>query len=75
MLGAKQTTFDMYASLMEEVKLREAMVCKFIAGEFTLLHRCAREYCFLQIRMIIEMMSLGCLSCMPISQPGRATNI
>lgn len=58
---AKQKTLDMYASLMEEVKLREATVWKVIAGEITLPHPCAREYCFLQIRMIIETMALGCL--------------
>ena len=35
---AKQKTLDMYASLMEEVKLREATVWEVIAGEITLPH-------------------------------------
>ena len=46
---------------MEEVKLREASVWKVIAGELDLPPPFAREYCFLQIRMIIETMALGCL--------------
>lgn len=57
----QMATLDLYASLMEEVKLREATVWKAFAGEVNLPPPYAREYCFLQIRMMIETIALGCL--------------
>lgn len=60
-LTKQQKTLELYVSLMEEVKLREASVWKVIAGELALSRPFGREYSFLQVRMIIETIALGCL--------------
>jgi hypothetical protein len=57
----QQKALELYASLMEEVKVRELSACKVIDGELDLPAPFGREYCFLQVRMIIETMALGCL--------------
>src|SRR5258706_5208731 len=57
----QRKTLELYASLMEEVKLREASAWKVIRGELDLPPPLGREYCFLQVRMMIETMALGCL--------------
>jgi hypothetical protein len=57
----QRKTLELYASLMEEVKLRESSAWNVIHGELNLPPPLGREYCFLQVRMIIETMALGCL--------------
>ena len=57
----QRKALELYASLMEEVKLRESSAWNVIHGELDLPPPLGREYCFLQVRMIIETMALGCL--------------
>lgn len=57
----QQKTLELYASLMEEIKLREASALQVIQGQLALPAPLGHEYCYLQIRMIIETIALGCL--------------
>lgn len=57
----QQKALEVYASLMEEVKVRELSARKVIDGDLELPATLGREYCFLQVRMIIETIALGCL--------------
>ncbi|WP_227242371.1 hypothetical protein [Paraburkholderia caribensis] len=46
---------------MEEIKVRGESVHAAVDGEFSMPPTLVREFCFLQIRMIIELIALGCL--------------
>jgi hypothetical protein len=54
-------TLDLYLALMEEIKVRIEYVNAATGGKFSLPHRLVREFCFLQLRMIFELIALGCL--------------
>lgn len=56
----KQTT-ALYVSLMDEVKLRLAAIEAGTSGKLPLMPDLVRELCFLQIRMICELIALACL--------------
>jgi hypothetical protein len=50
-----------YANLMEEAKLRFACIDAAMSGTTRLPSAIAREFCFLQLRMLCEVTALGCL--------------
>ena len=54
---------NLYAALMEEVKIRIDVI-KIIVGTtpVPMPSTLMREYCFLQLRMICELIALGCLT-------------
>lgn len=54
-------TLDVYAGLMEEIKVRISAIQALSTGSTGLIVPLARESCFLQLRMICELMALGCL--------------
>lgn len=51
----------LYANLMEEVKIRHASICNVVNGSSGIVYELAKEYCYLQLRMICELIALGCL--------------
>jgi hypothetical protein len=58
----KKGTIHLYASLMEEAKGRiEAIEQTLIQRQTVLADRLAREFCALQLRMLCELIALGCL--------------
>jgi hypothetical protein len=56
---AQQEAMSLYAELMEEFKVRAATMRTVVDGVLPV--RIAREFCFLQLRMICEVIALGCL--------------
>jgi hypothetical protein len=52
---------SVYASIMEEAKLRALSINTIIRSESGLPVALRREYCFLQLRMLCELIALGCL--------------
>jgi hypothetical protein len=52
----------LYANLMEEVKIRISAIDAGTSGLVRLQAPFIREFCFLQIRMICELIALGCLA-------------
>lgn len=53
---------DLYIGLMEEVKLRGAVMETYFKGQPEISHpQFALEFCFLQLRMIFEIIAIGCL--------------
>lgn len=59
MAQAKEVT--LYANLMEEVKLRLGSIDLVSRGKTLLPYPLAKEYCWLQLRMICELIALACL--------------
>jgi hypothetical protein len=56
------TISEVYVGMMEEIKLRVKGLHQYYRGEATMAHgQIAREFCFLQLRMICEIMAIGCL--------------
>nr|MBI1231876.1 hypothetical protein [Cytophagales bacterium] len=53
---------DLYCDLMEEVKRRIAVVNSITAGLMPLPSIVAYETCYLQLRIICEIIALGCLA-------------
>lgn len=60
---AHAETRQLYASLIEEVKIRIAAIDAGTGGTLAPMLRpqIVREHCFLQIRLICELIALGCL--------------
>jgi hypothetical protein len=56
-----QATADLYYSIMGEIKLRIGAIENASMGKTGLPGQFAREFCFLQLRMICELLALGCL--------------
>jgi hypothetical protein len=52
---------NLYASLLEEAKGRIASIDTAISGRMHLPAQLIREYSYLQIRMLCELIALGCL--------------
>jgi hypothetical protein len=52
---------NLYASLLEEAKGRIASIDAAISGRVPLPAQLIREYSYLQIRMLCELIALGCL--------------
>ncbi len=53
---------NIYAKLMVEVKIRMTSIETACSGQTGLPGPLAREFCFLQLRMICELIALGCLT-------------
>lgn len=58
----QQAAIDLYQGLMEEVKLRIRSVELAISGLLTFHPFIIREFAYLQLRMICELIALGCLT-------------
>jgi hypothetical protein len=52
----------LYANLMEEAKLRLSALEHASNGRTGLIAPLAREFCYLQLRMLCEVIALGCLT-------------
>ena len=52
---------QLYASLMQEVKHRIDAINQALQGRTFLPHPFVREFCWLQLRMLCELVALGCL--------------
>jgi hypothetical protein len=52
---------NLYASIMEEVKARALSINTITNSPSGLPSPLVREYCFLQLRMLCELIALGCL--------------
>jgi hypothetical protein len=55
------TAMNLYAALLEEIKIRIASVENMLNNKVALHPIILREACFLQLRMLCEAISLGCL--------------
>jgi hypothetical protein len=53
---------NLYANLMDEVKVRIASINAALVGGTGLPPLILREFCFLQLRMLCELIALGCLT-------------
>ncbi len=60
--GRKMRALGLYAAIMEEVKIRLSSIDSALAGQVQLPGAIVREFCFLQLRMICELIALGCLT-------------
>jgi len=58
----QRAALDLYAELMEEVKIRISSMDMAMQGRTGLPGALAREFCFLQLRMLCELIALGCLT-------------
>jgi hypothetical protein len=58
----EQAAIDLYANLMEEAKVRFYLINMAIGGKTGLPERGVREFCYLQIRMLCEVIALACLA-------------
>jgi hypothetical protein len=52
---------QLYANLMEEIKIRISAIDAGTGGTLLVEPPFVREFCFLQIRMVCELIALGCL--------------
>lgn len=52
----------LYANIMEEIKIRIAAIDAGTGGLLSLPATIVREHCFLQLRLICELVALGCLT-------------
>jgi hypothetical protein len=63
MVTKKQNeAINLYAAIMEEAKIRLNSIDMALAGTTILPHQLVREFCFLQLRMLCELIALGCLT-------------
>src|SRR5689334_21938045 len=53
---------NLYAGVMEEIKIRLSSLDIAFAGGFQIPGALVREYCFLQFRMVCELIALACLT-------------
>lgn len=53
---------DLYCGLMEEIKRRVAVIQDILSSKIPLPQIVAYEVCYLQLRMICELIALGCLA-------------
>jgi hypothetical protein len=52
---------NLYANILEEIKLRMGIVEHFVTGQSALPSPFVKENCYLQIRMMCELIAMGCL--------------
>jgi hypothetical protein len=57
----QNTAMGLYLSMLEEVKVRFDCINVALTGQTNLPERGAVEYCYLQLRMLCELIALGCL--------------
>lgn len=65
---------QLYVALMEELKRRRNIVADVLQGKFDLPQGVAVELCYLQLRMICELIALGCLAAhgdIPATRSGK----
>lgn len=60
--GERARVLGLYAAIMEEVKIRLSSIDSAVAGRVQLPGAIVREFCFLQLRMLCELIALGCLT-------------
>jgi hypothetical protein len=53
---------SLYGGLMEEIKVRLFSIDMAVSGSIELPHQLLHEYCYLQLRMVCELIALGCLT-------------
>jgi hypothetical protein len=53
---------ELYMMLMEELKRRRNVIADVLQGKFALPQGIGIELCYLQLRMICELIALGCLA-------------
>jgi hypothetical protein len=58
----EQAALRLYVGLMEEAKVRFYVIDMAISGRTGLPERGVREFCFLQLRMLCEVIALACLT-------------
>lgn len=58
----QNAAIDLYSQIMEEIKARLSCVHQAAHSKTGLPNPAAREFCFLQFRMICELIALGCLT-------------
>jgi hypothetical protein len=58
---ADEKAKDLYQSIMTEVMIRAYSINVAVATPTTIPQPLIREYCFLQLRMLCELIALGCL--------------
>jgi len=64
----------LYGVLMEELKRRRNVVADMLLGKFQLPKAIAIELCYLQLRMICELIALGCIAAhgdIPATRSGK----
>jgi len=59
--ASDEKTRTAYADLMEEVKVRLSAIEAALRGELNLTPRFLEDFCYLQLRMIGELIALSCL--------------
>ena len=59
---SQQHAIDLYADLMEEVKIRLSCIEIAVSGKLFLPSKIVEEICYLQLRMLCELIALGCLT-------------
>ena len=62
---------DAYSVLMHEAKARLLAMDTALEGKTGLPEVAVREYCFLQLRMLCELIALGCLTAHGDLQTGK----
>jgi hypothetical protein len=58
----EQAALTLYVALMEEAKVRFYVIDMAISGRTGLPERGVREFCYLQLRMLCEVIALACLT-------------
>jgi hypothetical protein len=58
----EQAALKLYVGLMEEAKVRFYVIDMAISGRTGLPERGVREFCYLQLRMLCEVIALACLT-------------
>ena len=59
---SQKDAIKLYANLMEEIKIRLSCIEDALNSKFVMPGAVTREFCFLQLRMICELIALGCLT-------------
>jgi hypothetical protein len=57
----QREAMQLYANIMEEIKLRLEGINHATAGQTGMPFPLVNEFCFLQLRMLCELIALGCL--------------
>ena len=58
----QKQAIDLYTAILEEVKVRISSIAGATTGSTGLPAKLALEYCYLQLRMLCELIALGCLT-------------
>jgi hypothetical protein len=66
----QRAALDLYCVLMEEAKHRLACIDGAVDGQTGLPYQAVAEFCFLQLRMLCELIALACLTAHGDVNPG-----